>query len=103
MIYSEQFYYGSGSTSGTVVLFTVPASFVYVIRCVSISWAGTGASSIVLGMNTGGGGLLVANFSAGPADHQWEGRQVMNSGQSLRASTAVAGTTIWVSGYALST
>jgi len=100
-IYSTRFAIGA-VTAAVANVYTVPAGFVAVVRCLSLVVNVTGATANV--RTTAGAGQIFAFTSTVPGQWAgWDGRQVVNAGETITV-TASTGSTCdyFISGYLLS-
>lgn len=98
-LYSIRAFAGSYTAGLSAVQYTVPAGNIFVARCMSVyadTGPGSAGSLIITGITTIAqvGGLAAGQWG------QWEGRQVLNAGESLKV-LAVGTVEISVSGYLL--
>jgi hypothetical protein len=100
-VYSTRFM--AGVPSGTPLLYTVPAGYKAVVRNIDIWQPITAVTNLVEVAVFGLAIFYVAYASATvqTADH-WDGRQVLNAGDTLYASSNYALANLMASGYLLS-
>jgi hypothetical protein len=103
-IYSTRFVAVAPTVTNTVY-YTVPAGKIAVIRSMTVAWSATaraGGTVYVL-LPLSNGYLWVVNIPGGsPGSDRWEGRTVLNPGETIRASTTSSPVTfLTVSGYLL--
>lgn len=101
--YSTQAFLGS-LPAGLQVLYTVPSGNVFVVRSLYFYGNTSGPAQFSVGVySPGASALLVfANPLAAGATATWEGRAVMNAGQTLQSNSSLAGVELIASGYLLS-
>lgn len=106
MPYSSLLVRFASSSSGLHLIYTAPAGYVTVVRDISV--ANTSGSSEAYSLYASGNPgptsafILINGSLANDAVDQWEGRQVLNAGDTLTLSIGGADFTCLISGYLLS-
>lgn len=103
-VYSTQFFLGTLAVA-VQTLYTVPAGMTVVVRDIELSQGGTGPAVVTIWGQTvpGAQAYLVRQSALAPnVVFQWQGRSVLQSGQTLQAFCNAANTELWISGYLLS-
>lgn len=100
-VYSTRF--AAVVISGALNLYTVPAGYIAVVR--SVDFLATGASPGIFAWGLAAGGIYFAGATGLTTDnaYHWEGRQVFNAGDTIKAITATITGQLAVSGYLLTT
>lgn len=102
-VYSTRFFRGSLPANSLDLLYTVPATMTVVLRDMEVLVAAAN-DLINVQIGTSGGTTVVWYLSAQPASswHQWQGRTVLNSGESLYGYSGSGAAQLVISGYLLS-
>lgn len=102
-VYSKQLFSGAPTTTRTTV-YTVPAGFTGVIRCMTAGWGDitVGDRMEVSVAASGASRVWVVAPQADYDSVRWDGRLVLPAGNSIRVQ-ATGSSTIWltISGYEL--
>lgn len=99
-IYSTRLFLGSVAAGSSVTLYTAPAGSVVIIRSIDfIPFGGSTPWEVTIGIN--GTFFFQAESATAPAAFHWEGRQVMNPGDTITCNTNTGGLDGAISGYVL--
>jgi hypothetical protein len=98
-VYSTRFISGT-STPSTGLSYTVPGGYVAVIRDVAMLPIASGLTAAAVGVSGGAFFWKVVTGTNG-VSQQWQGRQVLNAGETLIADVAGASAEYMISGYLL--
>lgn len=99
-VYSKRLIEESAATTGSSVVYTVPANTVAVLRDFTAVCEVGGANSLVL-YRTGGAVLFFANSAAVNTYFHEEGRKVLEAGETVTLGITSGTWSIIVSGYEL--
>lgn len=106
-VYSVPIFERTGGSSTGVVVYTVPAGKVTVVRTVVATSEVATAGDIALLINGSGHpyGICLKPPATVRAQVQWEGRWVLTAGQEIKLiqQTGPSSVSIWASGYELAT
>lgn len=100
-VYSERFFLGQLPATWQE-LYLVPVGAVVVLRDVEFTVPATSPTTIALSVQSASGGsapFVSAVISAPPLHYQWQGRVVLNAGDSLWGYTGDAGASGLICGY----
>lgn len=99
-IYSTQFGHGAGTAGATGTLYTVPTGFVAVVRSIGL-WNYAGGPGFCAINGPGGDAIFVGSSTGAQGMSTWEGRQVLNPGDTITYDLVSGDWTWLVSGYLL--
>jgi len=107
-VYSRKFAEAPAFTGGPTLLYTVPAGFLAVVRTISIVWGDVVVSGLDAWVQTGALTKLCRQTYAAAISSTtiggaavFDGRWVLNAGDTLSAQTAAGTCDIFVAGYEL--
>ncbi|HKT09714.1 MAG TPA: hypothetical protein VJR24_17565 [Gemmatimonadaceae bacterium] len=100
-LYSKRFFTGQVNATGAVVpLWTVPAGVVHVLRDLEVFTANVAATNVFL--DIGANAVMVLNLQPNYATLKWEGRLVVNAGETVGAFVPSGSCVLTACGYELS-
>lgn len=99
-VYSTQFASGVQTGAGSGTLFTVPSGYLVVVRSIQI-FQYTGTAETFQIADGSGVSIATAISPGAPWQLDWDGRAVLNAGETIEFSTGGGGWTYRVSGYLL--
>jgi hypothetical protein len=101
LLYSKQFIAGSAAP-GAALNAVVPTGHIWVVRSIDIQTTVTGVTAVSVSIP----GVAVIFRAVPPANFSsvtWQGRQVLNAGETLNAGSVGGAAFFMVSGYELTT
>ena len=101
-VYSQRLVEKSAATTGSSVVYTVPAGTTAVLRDITLICESAGTNTLVL-YRTGGAVLYFATSAAVNTYFHEEGRKVLQAGESITLGIGAGTWSVAVSGYELST
>lgn len=98
-VYSTRFYAGLAPANSNTTLYTVPSNYIAIVRCIDAVASAPGTAGSAQVLIAGKAYITTGNFTTTVQYLHWEGRQVLNAGESLSGNVTSVATYLCISGY----